>query len=135
MESQHKWKDPAHCDTCRHCALLRERKLQHSSARALLAGRLRAQALGHPVPPLPRASTSREPTSRTRTFRVPLAVTIQVPGLADPVAPDEPVRLEPGQRKRSFSHLQPSHNQFHAPASGLLNFQSTPATVPVIQEG
>ncbi|KAI0121419.1 hypothetical protein F4776DRAFT_215902 [Hypoxylon sp. NC0597] len=118
---EHNWRIPAHCDLCSPCYLIRMRKHRDSHSRAYQSGRLQAFALGNPAPLRP------VPASRTRTIRVPrspLTVTIQLPDAPHPVAPDEPVRLKPGQRKRSFSHLQPSRNQFHAQASRSFNPQS-----------
>ncbi|KAI0843728.1 hypothetical protein F5Y06DRAFT_9984 [Hypoxylon sp. FL0890] len=102
-----------------------------SQAVAYRTARRRAWEVGNPVP------FALATTYRRRTIRVPrspLSVAIQLPDAPVPVAPDEPIRLGLGQRKRPFSRLQPSYNQFHAPASDLSNPQSTPATPPVAQE-
>ncbi|KAI1803825.1 cysteine proteinase [Daldinia bambusicola] len=119
--TQHDWRNPTHCTFCSTCRNVRVNINREAHARAHQEAQVQAQAVGNPSHPAP--------LHRSRVIRIPRtkqSVTIQLPNLPHPVAPDEnlgPIR----SRKRAHpfwsvpepvtSQLVPARYHRDGPAS------------------
>ncbi|KAI0850050.1 cysteine proteinase [Daldinia vernicosa] len=90
----HNWRIPVHCIFCSHCRAIRANINREAHDQAHLNAQAHAQDIG--ISPRP------APLHRSRVIKIPrskLSVTIQLPNLKHPVAPDDSSTL-PRSRKR-----------------------------------
>ncbi|KAI1649481.1 cysteine proteinase [Daldinia loculata] len=90
----HDWRIPVHCIFCSHCRAIRASINREAHDQAHLNAQVHAREVGN--------SSRPAPLHRARVIKIPrsnLSVTIQLPNLQHPVAPDDKSTL-PKSRKR-----------------------------------